>query len=155
MRIGVIGAGSWGTTFASMLAARHDTVLSSREVEVAESVSNDHENRLFLGGVALTQSLRASTSLEEVIEDRELLVVAVPTQHLRGVADTMTSLVARDCPIVSLAKGLELGSMLRPTQILDEVLSSHDTSLARSRVRAQPRPRSRRWPAIGNGGRDP
>lgn len=129
MKIGVIGAGSWGTTFASMLADRHDTVLWAREPEVADAVTRDHENPLFLAGVALAPRLRASTSLAETIADCELLVMAVPTQHLRDTACRMTSLVPASLPIVSLAKGLELGTRLRPTQILGEVLTAHDPSL--------------------------
>ncbi|MGZ4681518.1 MAG: NAD(P)H-dependent glycerol-3-phosphate dehydrogenase [Acidimicrobiales bacterium] len=129
MRIGVIGAGSWGTTFASMLAGRHDTRLWALEPEVAEAVNEHHENPVFLPDVPLDPSLRASTSPDEVIEDRELLVVVIPTQHLRAVAERMAGSVPEDLVLLSLAKGIEQRTLLRPTQILSEVLRGHDPLL--------------------------
>jgi glycerol-3-phosphate dehydrogenase (NAD(P)+) len=129
MRIGVIGAGSWGTTFASMLADRHDTLLWAREPEIARAVADRHENPLFLADVPLTPSLRASASLDEVVEGRELLAVVVPTQHLRDVATTMAASVPPDVLVLSLAKGIEQRTLLRPTQILHQVLTGHDPSL--------------------------
>jgi len=129
MRIGVIGAGSWGTTFASMLAERHDTVLWAREPEVAEAVSERHQNPVFLPDVALAPSLRATISIDEAVADRELLVVVVPTQHLRGVAERMADIVPTDVAVLSLAKGIEQHTSLRPTQILNQVLTDHDPSL--------------------------
>ncbi len=128
VKIGVIGAGSWGTTFASALAERHDTRLWAREPEVAEAVSKHHENPVFLPDVPLTPSLRASTSLNEVIEDRELLAVVIPTQHLRDVAQHLAAVVPTDVALLSLAKGIEQRTLLRPTQIVNEILSGHDPS---------------------------
>jgi glycerol-3-phosphate dehydrogenase (NAD(P)+) len=126
MRIGVVGAGSWGTTFASMLAAHHDTLLWAREPEVAEAVSAQRVNPLFLPDVVLDPSLRASTSLVEVVEDRELVVMVVPTQHVRGVAEHLGSAVRPDATILSLAKGIEQGTLLRPSQVVTEVTTAHD-----------------------------
>ena len=126
MRIAVVGAGSWGTTFASMLAARHDTVLWAREPEVAEGVSRHHVNPLFLPENPLDPSLRASTSLEEVIEGRELIAVVVPTQHLRAVVEPMGATVAADAVILSLAKGIEQTTLARPSQIVAELTPGHD-----------------------------
>ncbi len=122
MRIGVVGSGSWGTTFASMLAPRHDTILWAREPEVAESVSSDHVNPNFLPGVRLDSSLRASTSLVEAVEDRELIVMVVPTQHLRGVAEQLRTSVRPGQIILSLSKGIEQATLLRPSQVITEVM---------------------------------
>lgn len=126
MRIAVIGAGTWGTTFASMLAEHHDTLIWAREPEVAEAISSEHVNPLFLPDVALDPSLRASTSLDEVVDDRELVTVVVPTQHLRGVATQLGSSVRPDAAILSLAKGIEQGTLLRPTQVIAELTTAHD-----------------------------
>ena len=122
----MVGSGSWGTTFASMLAARHDTVLWAREPEVAEAVSAQHVNPLFLPDVTLDPSLRASTSLVEVVEDRDLVVMVVPTQHLRGVAEHLGSTVRPDATILSLAKGIEQGTLLRPSQVIADLTTAHD-----------------------------
>lgn len=126
MKIAVVGAGSWGTTFASMLAERHDTLLWAREPEVAEAVSARHVNPLFLPDLALDPSLRASTSLDEVVADRDLVVMVVPTQHLRGVAGQLAPLVRSDAVILSLAKGIEQGTLLRPSQVIAELTTAHD-----------------------------
>ena len=126
MRIAVVGAGSWGTTFASMLAERHDTMLWAREPEVAESVSVEHVNRLFLPEVALEPTLRASTALEVAVADRELVIMVVPTQHLRGVTEQLGGGVRSDAIVLSLAKGIEQGTLLRPSQVIGEVMVGHD-----------------------------
>jgi glycerol-3-phosphate dehydrogenase (NAD(P)+) len=126
MRIAVVGAGSWGTTIASMLARRHDTILWAREPEVAESVSVKHVNGLFLPDVTLDPSLRASTSVEEVIEDRELVLVVVPTQHLRAVVERINATVRNDAIVLSLAKGIEQGTLLRPSEVVGQSLTAHD-----------------------------
>ena len=124
-RSGILGYDVRGPT----LAARHDTRLWAREPEVAKAVSERHENPLFLPDVPLAPSLSASTSLNEVIEDRELLAVVIPTQHLREVAGRMAEVVPTDIAVLSLAKGIEQRTLLRPTQILSEVLTGHDPLL--------------------------
>lgn len=126
MRIAVVGSGSWGTTFASMLAERHDTMLWAREPEVAAAVSSEHVNPMFLPDVPLDRSLRASTSLADVVDGRELIVTVVPTQHLRGVAEQLRSSVRPDQIVLSLAKGIEQGTLLRPSQVITELLDAHD-----------------------------
>jgi glycerol-3-phosphate dehydrogenase (NAD(P)+) len=126
MRIAVVGAGSWGTTIASMFAAQADTLLWAREPEVAESVTQRHTNPLFLPELALDPSLRASTDLDEVVEGRDLVVMVVPAQHLRGVAERLGAALRPDSIILSLAKGIEQGTLLRPTEVLAELTPWHD-----------------------------
>ena len=127
--MGVVGGGSWGTTIASMLAERFDTLLWAREAEVADSVSQQHENPFFLPGVRLTSSLRASTSVEEVLDQREVVMVVVPAQHVRDVAVTMSPVLRPDAAVLSLTKGIERVTLLRPTEVLTEVLARHDPTL--------------------------
>ncbi len=129
VRFAVIGGGSWGTTIASRLSERYDTFLWAREPEVAEAVSTDHENPLFLPHFELASSLRASTSLDDVLDHREVVVVVVPAQHVREVASGMRATLRSDAAVLSLTKGIERLTLLRPTQILTEVLSGHDPSL--------------------------
>ncbi len=120
VRIAVIGAGSWGTTVASMLAERFDTMVWALEPEVAEEISVRHENPTYLADFTLTRSLRATTDQHEAVEDRQLLVMAVPAQHMRGVAEQLALLVGPDVVTLSLTKGIELGTLRRPTEILAE-----------------------------------
>jgi glycerol-3-phosphate dehydrogenase (NAD(P)+) len=120
VRIAVVGAGSWGTTVASMLAERYDTVVWARESRVAETISARHENPTYLAGFTLTRSLRATTDQNEALRDRQLVVMAVPAQHMRGVAEQLTPLVGPDVVTLSLTKGIEQGTLRRPTEILAE-----------------------------------
>ena len=120
IRIAVVGAGSWGTTVASMLAERFDTMVWALEPQVAEAISVRHENPTYLAGFTLARSLRATTDQHEVVEDRQLLVMAVPAQHMRGVAQQLAPLVGPDVVTLSLTKGIELGTLRRPTEILAE-----------------------------------
>lgn len=129
MRVAVIGAGAWGTTVASMLAARHETVLWAREPEVTTSVSADHTNPTFLADYALAESLTATSSLEEALDGREALVLAVPAQFIRGVAERLAPLLGVDVVVLSLAKGIEQDTLLRPTQVVAEVVANHNPAL--------------------------
>jgi glycerol-3-phosphate dehydrogenase (NAD(P)+) len=122
VRIAVVGAGSWGTTMASMLAERFDTVLWARSPEVAEAISVRHRNPTYLAGFTLASSLEATTDHCRAVDDRRLLVMAVPAQHMRGVAERIAPFVRPDAVTLSLTKGVELGTLCRPSEILSQVL---------------------------------
>jgi glycerol-3-phosphate dehydrogenase (NAD(P)+) len=104
MKIGVIGGGAWGTALAQVAACGGEEVLLwAREPEVAESVNSAHENRLFLPGVRLARSLRATTEISSLAACEALLVVT-PAQHSRAV---LGSLDAGGKPLVLCSKGIE------------------------------------------------
>ena len=129
VKVAVVGAGSWGTTVASLIAGRADTALWARETEVVESITVIHENQLFLPGFSLTPSLRAASSLPEVIDGAGLVILAVPAQFFRSVLETAKPLIPSGVPVLSLTKGVERGTLLRMTQVAVEVLTGHDTRL--------------------------
>jgi glycerol-3-phosphate dehydrogenase (NAD(P)+) len=106
-RIGVIGGGAWGTALAQVVAAGGKTLLWAREAEVVEGVNRHHENRLFLAGVPLDPSIRATTDLGELALCEALLVVT-PAQHMRSVLEAMPAL---EMPLILCAKGIEECSM--------------------------------------------
>jgi len=126
--IGVIGAGAWGTTLASMVALRTDTRLWAREPEVVESYRTDRENRPFLPGFRLPDELTVTTALDEALEGVDIVLVAVPSQFVRATVTAAEPLVPRRAAIVSVAKGIELGTGRRMSQVLAEVLVDHDPS---------------------------
>ncbi|MFC7333823.1 NAD(P)H-dependent glycerol-3-phosphate dehydrogenase [Rhodocista pekingensis] len=107
-RIGVIGAGAWGTALA-MAAGRagREVVLWAREPEVVEGVNADHENRPFLPGVALDPAIRATGDLEEAAAVDALLLVT-PAQHLRAACRALAPVLDGAVPAVICAKGIEL-----------------------------------------------
>jgi glycerol-3-phosphate dehydrogenase (NAD(P)+) len=123
MQVAVIGGGAWGTTMAAMVSARADVVLWAREDEVVGAVNTRHENTVFLPGVDLPASLRATPDLDEAVQGRDVVIMAVPAQHVRSVGSALTGLLPSTVPVVSLTKGIEQHTLLRPTEVLAQVLA--------------------------------
>ena len=104
MKMGVVGAGAWGTALAQVLAADGDPVLLwAHEAETIEAINRDHENRLFLPGVALGDGVRAVADLA-ALGDCEALLVVTPSQHVRNV---LSRFDVGNRPLVLCAKGIE------------------------------------------------
>lgn len=104
MRIGVIGAGAWGTALAQVSAAGGEPVLLwAREPEVLDAVNGAHENSLFLPGVPLSPSIRATGNIAE-LAGLDALLVVTPAQHLRAILGGLPKLAI---PLVLCAKGIE------------------------------------------------
>ncbi len=125
MRIAVLGAGSWGTTVASLVAPRHDTVLWARNADVAKSITVDHTNAAYLPGFDLPPELSATASMEEAVGEADLLIVGVPTSGFRAVLEDASSWLRPWVPVVSLSKGLEAVSHLRMTEVIKEAVPGH------------------------------
>jgi glycerol-3-phosphate dehydrogenase (NAD(P)+) len=118
MRIAVIGGGAWGTALAQVAARKGQPVtLWAREPEVVESVNAAHENRQFLAGVPLSESIRATGDLADLAGHDALLVVA-PAQHVRAV---LAAAPVGATPLVLCAKGMEAGSKLLVGQVAQQV----------------------------------
>jgi len=125
VRIAVLGAGSWGTTVASLVAPRHDTVLWARNADVAKSITVDHTNAAYLPGFDLPPELSATASMEEAVSEADLLIVGVPTSGFRAVLEDASSWLRPWVPVVSLSKGLEAVTHLRMTEVIKEVVPGH------------------------------
>ena len=123
MEITVLGAGSWGTTLANLLALKgHEVRLWAREDEVVESIRTHSVNELFLPGVKLSSNLSAEASLTEAVTGAGLLVSVVPSHGVRGVFEKVKNNVPPGARIVSASKGIEEGSLLTPSAIIREAL---------------------------------
>jgi glycerol-3-phosphate dehydrogenase (NAD(P)+) len=120
--VGVVGAGSWGTTLADLLAGNgHQVHLWAREPEVVESINTRHENEVFLAGARLCEALEARATIAEVVGDAELVVSATPSHAVRDVArDIAASLPPGRVPVVSVSKGLEPGTYRFLSAVLEE-----------------------------------
>jgi glycerol-3-phosphate dehydrogenase (NAD(P)+) len=127
--VAVIGAGSWGTTVASLVAHNAPTILWARRAELADEINASHTNETYLPGEKLDPELRATCSLEEAAAQADVLVMAVPSHGFRGVLEDAAPHVRPWIPIVSLTKGLEQGTKLRMTQVVDELLPGHPTGV--------------------------
>ena len=125
MRIAVVGAGSWGTTVASLTARNGPTILWARRAEVAEEVASAHTNATYLPGYELPPELEATASLEEAVQGADVIVMAVPSQGFRAVLEEMAGHVRAWVPVVSLSKGLEQGTNKRMTEVVNDVLPGH------------------------------
>ncbi|GIT45641.1 MAG: hypothetical protein Ct9H300mP12_02260 [Acidimicrobiales bacterium] len=121
-RVAVVGAGSWGTTVAALLAPVVPTVLWSRRPEVAADVAAGRGNRRYLDGYDLPAGLEATDDLLAAVDGADLVVVGVPTHGFRSTLGAAASAIGVDVPVVSLAKGFEQGTGLRMTQVAAEVL---------------------------------
>ena len=121
-RAAVLGAGSWGTTFAKVLAdAGSDVTLYARRPELAKSITEDGENRDYLPGIRLPSAIRATADPAEALLDAEIVVLAVPSQSLRDNLTAWSSLLPADSTLLSLMKGIELGTTKRMSEVISEV----------------------------------
>jgi len=125
MNVTVLGAGSWGTTLASLIAPRHPTILWARSAGVAAEVAHEHRNSAYLEGFALPAALTATADLHEAVSGADLVVVGVPTDGFRSVIESAKGSLRRQVPVLSLAKGFERGSLLRMTEVINDVLPGH------------------------------
>lgn len=125
MKFVVVGAGAWGTAFALHLArAGQDVTLVPRRAEQARELAATRENTDYLPGVALPPALRIESDLAAALAGAQVVLLACPSQALRETGARVRAALGPTKPhlVVSLAKGLELGTHLRPSQVINEVL---------------------------------
>ncbi len=125
MKIAVLGAGSFGTTIASLMSKRNETVLWARSHDVAAEVNALHTNSAYLRDARLNVNLRATNDLAEAVSSAEVLIMGVPTSAFRDTLQTVVPHLRPWTPVVSLTKGLEQGSLLRMTQVIEELVPGH------------------------------
>ncbi|MGH9298689.1 MAG: NAD(P)H-dependent glycerol-3-phosphate dehydrogenase, partial [Acidimicrobiales bacterium] len=101
MQLAVLGAGSWGTTVASLVAPRHPTVLWARNEEVAAEITSERTNSAYLPGFRLPGELEATSDLERAVASADLLVVGVPTVGFRDALEMAKRWVRPWIPVVS------------------------------------------------------
>jgi glycerol-3-phosphate dehydrogenase (NAD(P)+) len=126
MRVAVMGAGSWGTALASLLRSKdHEVVLWDIDPVPVAEIEETGNNDRYLPDIDLTRGLRATTDLEAAVADAELIVLAVPSQVMREVAERVGPLLARaadDVVLCSVTKGIEVETLMTMHQVLEDVL---------------------------------
>jgi glycerol-3-phosphate dehydrogenase (NAD(P)+) len=121
-RAAVFGTGSWGTAFSMVLAdAGTSTTLCGRRPDVVEAINERHENPWYQPGIALPESLTATTDVEKALDGADFVVIAVPAQTLRANLATWSPFLPPQALLVSLMKGIELGSSKRMSEVIREV----------------------------------
>lgn len=120
MKIAVIGAGSWGTALAQLLACNGNEVgLWARKPEVVEAVNASHANPRYLSEVELSPRIVATTSYEEALAGAQAAVIVTPSSVMRDVADVLAEAVDDDFPVIICSKGVEEGSGLLPVEVFE------------------------------------
>ena len=130
-RIALMGAGSWGTAFAMVLAdAGGDVVLWARDPRVADEINRTHENAAYQPGIRLPEQVRATGDPAAALAGADIVVLAVPSQVLRENLTRWRAEVPVDSVLVSLMKGIELGTTKRMSEVISEVTGAGPDRIA-------------------------
>ncbi len=144
MRVAVIGAGSWGTTVASLAAANASTVLWARRPALAEQMSRTRCNPDYLSSFTLPDELEITGDLSLAVRSADVVVMGVPSHGFREVVSEVAHHIRPWVPVVSLAKGLERSSLKRMSQVIADEIPGHPVAvltgpnLAREIMEGQP-----------------
>ncbi|QRN78956.1 MAG: NAD(P)-dependent glycerol-3-phosphate dehydrogenase [Nocardiopsis sp. BM-2018] len=142
VKVAVLGSGSWGTTFANIVADAADlarksgegpvaeVVLWGRRAAVVDAINESSENPDYFPGITLNGRLRATTDAAEALAGARVVVLAVPSQTLRENLASWREHIAEDAVVVSLMKGVELGTLMRMSQVIGEVLELSEKRIA-------------------------
>lgn len=123
-KIGIIGAGAWGTALAQCLAnGGLDVLMWAREPEVVESINATHENTTFMPGIPLNNAIKATDSMTNTV-DCDTLLVVTPAQHVRGTLESLKGDIAEGKPVILCSKGIEIESGLLMSQVAEEEVPS-------------------------------
>ena len=125
VQVAVLGGGSWGTTIASLAANNASVVLWTRDPATADDINTTGRNSRYLADLNLHPTLRATTSLHEAVFDADVIVIGVPSHAVRSTLVAIAPLLRHWVPIVSLTKGLEQGTRLRMTEVIEQELPGH------------------------------
>ena len=123
LKIGVVGAGSWGTALANLLACKGYAIdLWVFEKEIKDQIQQSGENSVFLPGVRLSSNLHPSNDLAEVVSAKDMVLVVVPSHVVRETTLKMADHLSKDTIIVSASKGIENKTHLTMTGVMQETL---------------------------------
>ncbi len=123
LKIGVIGAGAWGTALAMLLADKgYDVTMWAFEAEVVSGINERHENETFLKGITLPPNIRATGSMQEACAGKDLILTVTPSHVTRMVMRQAAPFLPEHTPIVSATKGIENDSLMTMNEVLEEVL---------------------------------
>src|SRR5580704_13736810 len=125
MTLAIIGAGSWGTALAIVLAPKFERVrLWVYEKDLAERMNTSRENDVFLPGLSLPQNVEVLTDLERGVHRASVVMSVMPSHHARGLYTRMRPHISDETTFVSATKGIENGTLLRMSQVIEEVTKS-------------------------------
>jgi len=127
--VAVIGAGSWGTTVAALAATNTPTVLWARRPDLAAQVNSAHVNGDYLPTFQLPEALLATADMADAVANADVIVMAVPSHGFRDVLKDVAVSIRPWVPVVSLSKGLEQGTLMRMSEVVNDVLPGHPVAV--------------------------
>jgi glycerol-3-phosphate dehydrogenase (NAD(P)+) len=131
MRTAILGAGSWGTAFAKVLNdAGNDVTLWARRPEIADAIRDTGVNPDYFAAYHLGERVTATADPAEALKDAELVFLAVPSQTLRGNLAAFTPHLDPGATLISLMKGIELGTTLRMSEVITQISGLPDDRIA-------------------------
>jgi len=126
----VVGAGAWGTTLAAIVGRQEPVLLLTHAAEAAERIQRERRNERRLPGIDLPDGLEATADPERLRDATDLVIVAVPSQHVRAVATRIAPSVPASADVLSVVKGLEEGTLLRMSEVIAEAGSIEPSRIA-------------------------
>jgi glycerol-3-phosphate dehydrogenase (NAD(P)+) len=131
VRAAVLGSGSWGTAFAKVLVdAGTETTIWARRPELSDAINAEHQNPDYLPGITLPEALRATADPVRALDGADLVVFVIPSQTLRANLADWAPLLPADATLVSLMKGIELGTVKRMSEVISEVAGADPSRIA-------------------------
>ncbi len=127
--IGVVGAGAWGTALAMLLADNgHDVALWMYEKDLAEETARTRENRVYLPGFTLPNSITVTSSLETAVRGKQIILSVVPSHTVRTVVKQFAFYLSKNAIIISASKGIEIDTLMPLSEVFKDVLPAdlHD-----------------------------
>jgi glycerol-3-phosphate dehydrogenase (NAD(P)+) len=129
-KIGIVGAGSWGTALAKLLAEKGESVtIWSFEPEVARGINSENTNPFYLSSVKLPLTIRATENLQEAVSLKDFIISAVPSRFVRRIWTDAGKYLGKSAILISATKGIEAGTHKLMSQVLDDCIKSHPSSL--------------------------
>ncbi len=129
-RVAVVGAGAWGTTLAAIIGRQEPVLLLSHSAETADRIQRERRNERRLPGIDLPDGLEATADPERLRDATDLVVVAVPSQHVRGLVKRVAPFVPASADVLSVVKGLERDTLLRMSEVIADAGSIPPTRIA-------------------------
>ena len=131
VRVAVLGAGSWGTTFAKVLAdGGADVALWARRAELAREITQSKRNSDYLPGINLPRNLWSSSVIPDVLDGAEIVFLSVPSQSLRENLRIVRAIIPQQAIVVSLMKGVEKGTRFRMSEVISQELDIEPDRIA-------------------------
>lgn len=128
-KVAIIGAGSWGTTVASLAAAKSPTWLWARRPELAEEIAGTRINRSYLPDLVLPGTLTPTANAAEAVDGADAVLMAVPSHGFRATFASFAGSIPKGIPVISLTKGIEQETLATMTRVMAEEAPKHDRAM--------------------------